>query len=101
VNAVTSSESKTNSQSKSEIKYTTVGELLQKASEELTDLFEASKAFLLALGEDVQMKELKFYFAFKRIRNYACVEVHPSARKLLIFVGTCGKSVTSVLEILN
>lgn len=86
VNALTSSESRTNSQSKSGVKYTTVGELLKKASEELTDLFEASKAFLLALGDDVQMKEVKFYFAFKRIRNYACIEVHPSARKLLIFV---------------
>ena len=31
------------------------------------------KAFLLALGNDVQMKELELYVAFRR--NFACVRV--------------------------
>jgi predicted transport protein len=26
------------------------------------------------------------YFAFRRIKNFACVEVHPQAKKLLVFV---------------
>ena len=43
----------------------------------LRDRFEALTAFLLALGDDVQMKGLKSYFAFKRLRNFACVVVHP------------------------
>ncbi len=86
VNAVTTSNTGNTVQGKATVKYTTVGELLEKASDDLTDLYEDAKAFLLALGDDVQMKELKFYFAFKRIRNYACIEVHPSAMKLLIFV---------------
>ncbi len=38
------------------------------------------------MGDDVQMKTLKNYFAFKRLRNFACVEVHPQANKLLAFV---------------
>ena len=71
---------------KSQIKYATVSELLEKSDTKLMDLFEALKAFLLALGDDVQMKTLKFYFAFKRLKNFACVEVHPQAEKLLIFV---------------
>jgi predicted transport protein len=41
-------------------------------------MFEAIQAFMLALGDDVQTKELKFYIAFKRIKNFACVEVYPS-----------------------
>lgn len=86
VNAVTTSNTGNTVRGKAAAKYTTVGELLEKASDDLTDLYEAAKAFLLALGDDVQMKELKFYFAFKRIRNYACIEVHPTARKLLVFV---------------
>ncbi len=66
--------------------YKTVQESLDGASSELQDLFETLKATLLALGEDVQMKTLKFYFAFKRIKNFACVEVYPQAGKLLAFV---------------
>ena len=38
------------------------------------------------MGDDVQQKELKNYFAFKRIKNFACVEVHPQKKKLLVFV---------------
>ena len=67
-------------------KYKTVTQYLETASEELKDRFESLKAFLLALGDDVQMKTLKFYFAFKRIKNFACVEVHPSSGTLLVCV---------------
>jgi len=40
------------------------------------DLIEALRAFLLALGDDVQEKQLKLYTAYKRLRNFACVEQH-------------------------
>lgn len=46
-------------------KYKTVTDYLDQAEPALTDRFEALKAFLLALGDDVQMKTLKYYFAFK------------------------------------
>ena len=38
------------------------------------------------LGDDVTRKTLKYYFAFKRIKNFACVEIHPQSRTLLIYV---------------
>jgi predicted transport protein len=44
------------------------------------------KAFLLALGDDVQLKVQKYYFAFRRIKNFACVEVHPQTMRILLFV---------------
>ena len=31
-------------------------------------------------------KATKLYFAFRRIKNFVCVEVHPQAKKLLVFV---------------
>jgi predicted transport protein len=40
----------------------------------LQDVWEALKAFLLALGDDVQMKELEQYVAFRRLKNFACVK---------------------------
>lgn len=61
-------------------------ELLAAASLELQDLFEALKAYFLALGDDVQFNILRYYFAFRRIKNFACVEVHPQAKHILVFV---------------
>lgn len=55
--------------------YKTVSHYLSEADQELTDLYEALKEYLLNLGDDVQFKALKFYFAFKRIKNFACVEI--------------------------
>jgi predicted transport protein len=66
--------------------YKTATELYEQSSPDLHDRFEALKAFLLALGDDVQMKVLKYYFAFRRIKNFACVEVHPQSQRLLLFV---------------
>lgn len=40
---------------------------------ELQDVWESLKAFVLALGDDVQMKELEQYVAFRRLKNFACV----------------------------
>src|SRR5580704_9629394 len=42
----------------------------------LQDVWESLKAFLLALGDDVQMKELEHYIAFRRLKNFACVKLH-------------------------
>jgi predicted transport protein len=59
---------------------------LTKASSELRDLFEAVQNYLLALGDDVQVKELKYYIAFKRIKNFACLEVYPQVKIVTAYV---------------
>jgi predicted transport protein len=64
----------------------TVSEYLAQADPELTDRYEALKAWLLALGSDVQLKVVKNYFAFCRMKNFACVEVHTKTRNLLVYV---------------
>lgn len=64
----------------------TVSEYLEQAPTHLSDLYEALKSHLVALGDDVQIKTLKNYFAFKRIKNFACVEVHNRTRNLLVYV---------------
>ena len=56
----------------------TISETLEALGGPLQDLYEALRAHLLALGDDVQEKTLKFYVAFKRLRNFARVKVHPS-----------------------
>jgi len=80
------SEQEVASEGSKQVKYPTVLELLAKAKEELKDLYEAIKAYLLNLGDDVQVKELKLYIAFKRIKNFACLEIHPQSNEITVFV---------------
>lgn len=72
----------------------TVSEYLVQADQELTDWYEALKDYLVNLGDDVQIKTLKNYFAFKRIKNFACVEVHTRTRNLLVYVKVDPDSIT-------
>jgi predicted transport protein len=66
--------------------YKTVSEALSQATAAQRDRFEALKAFLLALGDDVQVKTLKYYIAFRRIKNFACVEVRTQSENIVIYV---------------
>lgn len=59
---------------------------IANAAQDLRDLYEAVAAYLSGLGDDVQVKELKQYIAFKRIKNFACAEVYPQARVVTIFL---------------
>lgn len=63
-----------------------VGDLLARADKELASLYETYEEFLLSLGDDVVKNERQDYFAFRRLKNFACVEVHPSSRNLLIYL---------------
>jgi predicted transport protein len=64
----------------------TAEEQLVAASSDLRDFFEATKAYLLSLGDDVQLKPMKYYFAFKRLKNFACVELYRKAKVLTVHV---------------
>ncbi len=48
---------------------------LSQADQKLRDVFEAVRQFLISLGDDVQEKQLKYYIAFKRIKNFVCLEI--------------------------
>ncbi|WP_419739201.1 DUF5655 domain-containing protein [Ruegeria sp.] len=67
-------------------KYKTTAEYLTVAREELANLYSDLEAFMLGLGDDVVQKELQFYFAFKRIKNFACVEVKPQIGVIRVYL---------------
>src|SRR5207253_709608 len=50
---------------------------LSRADPALRDLFEAVRQYLVGLGDDIQVKELKNYIAFKRLKNFVCAEIYP------------------------
>jgi predicted transport protein len=72
----------------------TISEMLAELQQPLQDLYEELRALLLALGDDVQEKTLKYYVAFKRIKNFACVEVHPAKGCLTTYVKVDPDSIT-------
>jgi len=59
-------------------KYKTVSEMISDAGTELSNLYSDAETFMLGMGDDVTKKVLKNYFAFRRIKNFACVEVKTS-----------------------
>ncbi len=87
VNAVTATTTDTNGpvSPPGTATYKTISETLEQLGGELKDRLESLKAFLLALGDDVQVKTLKLYLAFKRIKNFACVEIRTQEKELLIY----------------
>lgn len=64
----------------------TFSEYLAQIDPSHRDRYESLKAFLESLGDDVELKVLKNYAAFKRIKNFACVEVHPATKSTLVYV---------------
>lgn len=72
----------------------TATEMLTLADSQIADRFEMLRAMMTALGDDVQENTLKYYFAFKRIKNFACVEVHPASKQLRVYVKVNPDTVT-------
>lgn len=66
-------------------KYKTVEDYLEDANNELKNRYYILKDFIMSLGDDVQEKKLKNYFGFKRIKNFACIEIHPKSDLVLIY----------------
>lgn len=73
--------------------YKTISSTLEELKGPLRDLYEELRAYLLALGDDVQEKKLKYYVAFKRIKNFASVEIHPGKGALTVFVKLSPKKI--------
>ena len=63
----------------------TVEDYLYDANNELRSRYYSLRDFIINLGDDVQEKKLKHYFGFKRIKNFACIEIHPKTNAILIY----------------
>lgn len=63
-----------------------VTRLLNRSSSELKDLYSDLDAAIGALGDDITTTTRQDYFAYRRIKNFACVEVHPQTKALLVYL---------------
>ncbi|QXT40042.1 endonuclease NucS domain-containing protein [Gymnodinialimonas ceratoperidinii] len=68
------------------VKYKTILESLEDANTELANLFADLDAYLTSIGDEVIKKTLQFYIAYRRIKNFACVEVKPQLDVLRIYL---------------
>lgn len=59
----------------------TVQQSLSELDPDMRDIYEQLHSYLLALGDDVQEKETKLYLAFRKIKNFTCMQIQ---RKSLI-----------------
>ncbi len=67
-------------------KYKGFKDHLESAGSDLVQLYESVRDYMHSLGDDVQEKHLKYYVAFKRIKNFACIEIYTQSNKLLLNV---------------
>lgn len=64
----------------------TATEYLEESPPELRALYESLHAYLLALGDEVSMKATVSYLGYRRIKNFACVLLHPQAGELVVIL---------------
>jgi predicted transport protein len=72
----------------------TVSEYLEQSPAKLRNLFQSTEDFIVTLGDDVTRKITHTYIAFRRIKNFACIEIHPEAKHVLVYVKVDPANVT-------
>jgi len=74
-------------------KQKTTSQHIAEAPAAVLDLYLAVAAYLEAAGDDVQIKVNDNYVAFRRLKNFACVELRNQLGKLLVYVRVNPESV--------
>ena len=64
----------------------TIADVLSTLDGPIHELYQGLREYLLSLGDDVHEKTLKYYVAFKRLRNFACMNVLPSKEKVVVYL---------------
>lgn len=67
-------------------KYKLISQTLDELDAGMRDRYEALRSHLMALGDDVEEVTTRFYIAFKRIKNFACVEFKPRDGRIMLFL---------------
>lgn len=66
--------------------YKTITESMADAGSDLANLYADLEGFLFGLGDDVTKKTLNYYLAFRRLKNFACVEVKTSLSVVRLYL---------------
>ena len=61
-----------------------VAEIYAELSPAMVELLDTVEAYIFSLGDDVQRKELKLYYAYRRLKNFATLVLQKS--RLLLYL---------------
>lgn len=64
----------------------TISEKIELLQKDTALIYESICDYVLSLGDDVAQKELKYYIAFKKIKNFVCIEVYPKANVITLWL---------------
>jgi predicted transport protein len=67
-------------------KYRDMDDAINAASQELINLYQELEDYIFSLGDDVQKKELKYYHAFSRIKNFVCTEIRSKKQEIILYL---------------
>ena len=59
---------------------------ISASSSELISLYQELEDYIFSLGDDIQKKELKYYHAFSRIKNFVCVEIRSKKQEIVLYL---------------
>lgn len=59
---------------------------INAASSDLIEFYEAIENYILSLGDDIQKKELKYYHAYSRIKNFVCTEIRTKKKEIILYL---------------
>jgi predicted transport protein len=48
----------------------------EKAPDTMKKLYDELRNYIVSLGDDISESELKHYVAFRKVKNFTCVEIH-------------------------
>ena len=65
---------------------TTFSKQLDQIDDNLRNLYIAITDFIESLGDDIQKKELKYYEAFKRLKNFTNIRIRPQKKILRLYL---------------
>lgn len=78
VQPITYEEPQTKPSSKSTLKDKAFKQYFAEAGEKNQNVFYSIRDYVLSLGDDIAENQLKLYVAFKKAKNFVCVEVYQS-----------------------
>ena len=74
------------SKTKHSNKYKTVAEFYDGCSDDLKNRFEELSQYIFNLGDGIQLKKMRWYFAFKKIRTFASFAFQPVGDTIQMWV---------------
>ena len=79
VQPIVTDDTGTSSQKKSGWKDKDFKQYFAEAGEKNQNLFYSIREYILSLGDDIAENQLKLYVAFKKAKNFVCIEVYQSS----------------------